>query len=324
MLSYTDILQEAAKAGYQADPFEKALRLLELLDSLRSHPFLKDRLVLKGGTALNLFVFDIPRLSVDLDLNYLGASPDRDTMLRDRPQIDQALSAVSSRLGIAVRHLPAEHAGGKWRLSYVATSGRSQTLELDLNFLLRTPLWPPVLSDSRPLASITARGVRLLDIHELAAGKLAALFARKTARDFFDTRLLLREANLNPQRLRLGFLVYGSFSRKDWRTIRLEDLRLESKDAETQLLPMLRGDWLPAKREIPSWCQRLVSDCRDLVSPLLPLKPPETEFLTRLNDHGEVAPELLTSEPPLQALLRSHPALLWKAKNVRHYKKRQP
>jgi predicted nucleotidyltransferase component of viral defense system len=52
-------------------------RLLELLAGLESHPYLRGRLALKGGTALNVFVFDLPRLSVDIDLNYVGAADRR-------------------------------------------------------------------------------------------------------------------------------------------------------------------------------------------------------------------------------------------------------
>jgi predicted nucleotidyltransferase component of viral defense system len=58
-----------------------------LLEGFASHPFLKTRVALKGGTALNLFVFDVPRLSVDIDLNYVG-SADRETMLAQRAKIE--------------------------------------------------------------------------------------------------------------------------------------------------------------------------------------------------------------------------------------------
>jgi len=44
----------------------------------------------KDGTALNLFHFDVPRLSVDIDLNYVGAI-DRDTMLAEKPKAEQAV-----------------------------------------------------------------------------------------------------------------------------------------------------------------------------------------------------------------------------------------
>ena len=59
---------DADTTGFQPDVLEKVAQLLGLLDAIRSHPFLEGRLALKGGTALNLFVFDVPRLSVDIDL----------------------------------------------------------------------------------------------------------------------------------------------------------------------------------------------------------------------------------------------------------------
>ena len=68
--------REAAATGFGAELLEKVFRLMALLDALNSHPFLKTRIALKGGTALNLFHFDVPRLSVDIDLNYLGAVRD--------------------------------------------------------------------------------------------------------------------------------------------------------------------------------------------------------------------------------------------------------
>ena len=67
----------AEATGFRHDVLEKVAHLLGLLNSLGNHPVLKGKLVLKGGTALNLFVFDVPRLSVDIDLNYIGAE-DRD------------------------------------------------------------------------------------------------------------------------------------------------------------------------------------------------------------------------------------------------------
>jgi len=69
MLTEAELRREAARSGFRPEVLEKVLHLLELLDALRSHPFLAPRLALKGGTALNLFLFDAPRLSVDIDVN---------------------------------------------------------------------------------------------------------------------------------------------------------------------------------------------------------------------------------------------------------------
>ena len=98
-LTANELAREAAATGFQTEPLEKVILLLELLEAIRSHPFLKERVVLKGGTALNVFRFDVPRLSVDIDLNYIGAV-DRDGMLADRPKIEQALHAVCGRVGV--------------------------------------------------------------------------------------------------------------------------------------------------------------------------------------------------------------------------------
>jgi len=54
-LSRSDFELSGVSTGFQVEPLEKAFRLLDLLQSLRSHPFLKGRFVLKGGTALLTF-----------------------------------------------------------------------------------------------------------------------------------------------------------------------------------------------------------------------------------------------------------------------------
>jgi hypothetical protein len=138
-LTANELAREAAASGFQTEPLEKVILLLELLEAIRSHPFLKERVALKGGTALNLFRFDVPRLSVDIDLNYTGAV-DRDGMLADRPKIEQALHAVCGRVGVQPRRVPLDHAEGKWRLNFNRVAGGTSTLEIDVNFLLRAPL----------------------------------------------------------------------------------------------------------------------------------------------------------------------------------------
>jgi predicted nucleotidyltransferase component of viral defense system len=201
-LTASELAREAAATGFQVEPLEKAIVLLELLESIRSHPFLKDRLALKGGTALNLFVFAAPRLSVDIDLNYVGAV-EREKMISEGPRVEQALHAACSRAGVEARRVPTEHAGGKWRLSHVRAGGASGTVELDVNFMLRAPLWPPAPLDSHLVGGFAARKIPVVDIHELAAGKLSALLARSASRDLFDASQLLRIVSLEPAKLRL-------------------------------------------------------------------------------------------------------------------------
>lgn len=318
-LTPRSLAREASATGFGAEPLEKVLRMTALLDALGSHPFLGTRLALKGGTALNLFHFDLPRLSADIDLNYIGAA-ERDALLAERPRIERAVRAVCSREGFTVARTPVDHAGGKWRITYVGSAGSPGNLEIDVNYLLRTPLWPVTVAECRPIGSYRARPVRMLDPHELAAGKLAALLARSASRDVFDAHALLGAPGLDPAKLRLGFVAYGGINRRDWRAVSADDVKADANEVRTALLPMLRADRAPPRSAAAAWTDRLVAECRRRLSALLPLDAAEIAFLERLNDHGDVAPELITSDPVMQATLRRHPGLRWKALNVRRHR----
>lgn len=318
MLTLADLELAAKETGFRIEPLEKAVRLLGLLEGLRSHPFLKSRLALKGGTALNLFVADLPRLSIDVDLNYIGAA-DREAMIAHRPGMEKAIAAVCGRLDIEVKRLPKDHAGGKWRLSYDSVYGRSATLELDVNFLLRTPLWPPVTLDSKPLGPYQAAGIPMLDIHELAAGKLVALLSRFAARDLFDARQLLSLPGLDEKKLRLAFVVYGGMSRKDLRDIEVGDIAADAQEIDRRLVPMLRADLAPTRDNLSTWVRQLVEECRQVMATVLPLARHEKRFLDELNDRGDIAPELLSDDAGLQGIIRNHPGLRWKAINVKKH-----
>ena len=164
------LFAEAQATGFRPNVLEKVAQLLGLLNAIRSHPFLRDRLALKGGTALNLFVFDVPRLSVDIDLNYVGAAS-QSAMLEERPRLEAALQAVFSREDFTIRRMPSEHAGGKWSLRYPTAAGQTGRIDVDVNYLYRVPLWPVGQMDSHPVGSWRATDIPVLDIHELAAGR---------------------------------------------------------------------------------------------------------------------------------------------------------
>ena len=134
-------MAESAATGFRPEVLEKVIHLLNLLAVFQRHSALRGRLALRGGTALNLFCFDLPRLSVDIDLNYRGAA-DRAGMPAEREGIERAVQAVCQREELAVSRVPDDHAGGKWRLRYASALGGRGNLEVDLNFMFRVPLWP--------------------------------------------------------------------------------------------------------------------------------------------------------------------------------------
>jgi predicted nucleotidyltransferase component of viral defense system len=85
----------AAYTRFPGENLEKVFRLRELLNEFHKHTHLRGTLALKGGTALNFFYLNLTRLSVDIDLNYIG-HVDRDSTLRDRPEIVKAIEQVST------------------------------------------------------------------------------------------------------------------------------------------------------------------------------------------------------------------------------------
>ncbi len=323
-ISQERLRAEAADTDFRPEILEKSLRLLSLLEAFFQHPFLKSRFTLKGGTALNLFLFDVPRLSVDADLNYIGAQ-DRATMMAEREQVERASRAVFAREDFRVQRVPSpdEHAGGKWRLRYRSPLGGEGNLEVDINFMFRVPLWSPEPSDSRALGSAQTTHIPVLNIHELAAGKLAALFSRRASRDLFDTRELLWRKDLDQTRLRTAFVAYGAMSRKDWRTITLRDISYEPNELKNELIPMLRTQVASQLGDPKPWASKLVSECAERLQPLISFTPAEREFLDRLLDHTEIEPSLITSDEALAERIAQHPLLAWKAENVRRYKKRR-
>jgi predicted nucleotidyltransferase component of viral defense system len=201
--SAEQINAQAAALDFEPQAMEKVARLLELLDAIATVPLLSRHLVLKGGTALNLFLLDLPRLSVDIDLNLVGA-PSREEMQALRPTVEAALQAAFASQQLDVRRRPDAHAGGKWSLRYRSVFDQGAELEVDLNTLHRVPLWDPAPMASR-LPVFSQRPTVLQEVHEIVAGKLAALVSRSAGRDLFDARELLSKLPLDPARLRIAF-----------------------------------------------------------------------------------------------------------------------
>ena len=318
-VSRTEILEIGVSTGFDPMMLEKVVRLIGLLNLLNTHPFLKGRWVLKGGTALNLFFVDLPRLSVDIDLNYVGAL-DRDAMLEERPKVEQALQAVFARDGFNVRRMPTDHAGGKWTLGYQSSTGQPGNLEVDLNFMFRQPLWDPGRRDSIALGRYHAVGIPVLNVHELAAGKLAALLARTQARDLFDCRSIAQSLKLDPRLLRIAFVAHGGMNRKDWRKVSINDIAFDPEDLTAKLIPTLYGSAVPTGVVATEYGQNLLGQCKAYISSVLPLRKPELVFLNALLDEGRIDASLLTDDPELNRRIEIHPWLQWKALNVRRHK----
>lgn len=304
--------------GARPETLEKVLLLLDILRRLDAHELTTGRWVLKGGTALNVFHLNLPRLSVDIDLNFVGAV-EREEFMEQREPFINGLRACCERAGCAVRRIPNEHAGGKIRLQFNSVFGRSQNLEVDINFVLRTPILG--VDYRAPVAGIEDehRPLPLLKLPELAAGKFCALLTRREPRDFYDAIRLVELDGTLPERpeFRQAFVVLAACSRVDFRELTgLPDLPAESV-IRSRLQPMLRLVPGEEVQDAVSLLTERESGLHELADNLLAWAPGERRFLDRLNDEGEVDAELLTDDLERQENIRTLPILRWKQQHVR-------
>ena len=311
----------ADETGHQLGTLEKVVRLLELLQEIYRDPALSNRLALKGGTALNVFHLGLDRLSVDIDLNYIGAL-DRAVMEKERPIVDAALNRLLASQGYGIRRQPDEHAGGKWLMRYASALGGNGTLELDMNYMAREPLFGAARMESRPLGEMRASIVLVLDIHEIVAGKLVALIDRQAARDLFDARRIVSINGLDWGKIKAAVLAIGSCGRRDWRTMSVDAIEVEPADVAQKLAICLPRDRFSGKGGVEAWIEETVSMCRQKLGFLFDLTANEQEFLDDILDHGEINANLLDVSPEIRTRIGNMPMLAWKTKHVRKHRSR--
>ena len=147
--------------------------------------------------------------------------------------------------------------------------GGQDNVKVEINYIQRVPIWSPQRRDTRLVGSRQITDILVLDEHELAGGKLAALLARRTGRDLFDAHALLLRQNLDPERLRLAFVLYGGMNIEDWRKIRPDDIDKCIDDFATNLLPLLRqGSLMPSDETRQEWTIQLLEECRNALPSL--------------------------------------------------------
>lgn len=304
-------IEEIAKERqFESRTIEKVLRLMAVLNEVADTDSIKTKLVLKGGTALNLFLLDLPRLSVDIDLNYIGAL-NVDEMQTEKVEIEKLLKKICGRLGMNMQPGPKEHAGDKWVVQYQSLIGGSDTIQIDLNFLYRVPLWAVDNKPSSILGEFKVESFQVLSYSELYAGKLRALLSRRISRDFYDATKI--GADIDFEKLRLTLVIYGAMNPKDWRTVSPEDLECSAKDVKERLLPLINHTEVPADEDLDAYAETMVKTVKGKLSSLFPLSEKESEFVRLVREEGIIEPTLITDDPVLADIVRQHPSLLWRA-----------
>ena len=310
------LLRLSVETGFQPRALEIVMRLGSVLAEIGQDEILGPRLLLKGGTALNLAAADPPRLSVDLDFNDIGA-PEREQLERDRPVLVARLERIAVRAGYTIQKSPRAHAGQKFYFAYPSALGGAGRIQVDLNYLARVPVLPPAIVDiwSPDGARIACR---MVSHPELVAGKLLALLDRTAARDLYDVASLAVRATFpaSASERRLFIALAGTLKRPlfDYGVERLA--RVEEADLRANLAPLLRSGE-------PLAIDEMIRAATEFVAPLLELDDAEREYSERIQV-GELMPELLLpDDDEIADRLRRHPALLWKAENAKRYASRE-
>lgn len=309
-----ELLRFAAETGFEASSLEKVARLEEVLTAVAEHPRVSQSLVLKGGTALNLFFGSPSRLSVDLDLNYVGRV-ERDRMLEEKPRIEADLERIARERGYALQRSRDTHAGRTFFLSFRrAVDGLPDRVELDVNFLHRQCLLEPERRRMwSPESASPGPEFVVLSFDELAAGKLIALLDRAAPRDAWDATILTELAGGSwPASLSKPiFVAMAGVLPHPLHSYSASGLsRITDADVQRLLHPMLVKERAPTGEE-------LRNAAAAVLEPFLDLTPEEREYCDRLQE-GDFVPELLfPDEPDVAARVAKSPPLQWKALNAR-------
>lgn len=168
----------------------------------------EEAFALKGGTALNFFHFNMPRLSVDIDLTFLPIKP-RDETLTD---ITVSLSRISDKIikffpQTQIQKIKLKRTDYIYKL--IISNGNS-LVKIEPNLILRGSCYPPVYKALCKKASEVFKmemKIRILSLADLYGGKICAALDRQHPRDLFDIKLLFETENLN-EPIRQAFVIY--------------------------------------------------------------------------------------------------------------------
>ncbi len=271
--------------------------LLRCLPEITRHPCF----ALKGGTAINLFVRDLPRVSVDIDLTYLPLKPRREAL----QEIHSTLRTLKADIE---EHVPGSRVREIQNQDYIVkllVSTNDAMVKIEPNLILRGSVHAP---EDRDLC-LTAQerfgafiSVQTLSTADLYGGKLCAALDRQHPRDLFDVKLLLDDTGITPE-IRRAFVVYLAGHNRPMNELlapRLQDIERLYVD---QFIGMTRSgvsldDLLQIQRDLATTLVRALDDA-------------ERQFLVSIK-RGEPEWDRLGIEHLAQL-----PAIQWKLINVR-------
>ena len=267
--------------------------------------FASGRVAMKGGTALNFFVQDLPRLSVDIDVVFVPHQTPRDTALAE---IANELSALQTRLNR--RGIKAEVASSKTGDETKLFARRDRIeVKIEINHVFRGTLLPVETRSLTKTASdlfTTALAVPTLAVAELYGSKLVAAMDRQHPRDLFDVHGMFQRFGLTPEIVEcfVGYIaghnrpVHEVLGSRDIDLARPFDNEFAGMEREPVSLRVLEEARIRLRRELA---------------------------VALTADHKRFLIGLVAGQPPWEAMQCRHladlPAIQWKLQNLARLKR---
>jgi len=308
------ILSELSKKyGYVRNTFEKVLRLVEILQYINTSDNLKGKLALKGGTAINLLYDDLPRLSVDIDLDY-AINLDKEKMFEDCKKINENLKEYLEIQGYEVSEKSRFfHSLDSHVITYTSCGGGKDNIKIEINYSLRGHLLDYQNLNLNNEIFVKNIDILVLSKIEIYAGKITALLMRSQIRDLYDTyrmvknKILAEEDIIILKNILLFYLLLSSKNQKIVFNVDIID-KINNSSYVKELLPVLKKnddfDLNVSKCEVKKFL-KILSD----------FDSNQISFINGV-ENKKYCFELLFKDENIVNRANKHPMVLWKKQNL--------
>ena len=303
----------AAQEGFVRDTLEKVYRLTRVLQYINSNPIMKDCLALKGGTAINLTVFNLPRLSVDIDLDY-SKETDREGMLEDRRRIVEDMEKYMSAEGYRKSEKSkTSHSLDSMIFTFINTAGINDNIKIEINYSMRVHIFPLSYRQIQTGGILEEFNVLSVEGTELFGSKIKALLDRAAPRDLYDDNMVkygLFHGSEEINMLRKCAVFYMAVGNKETP----ERINLEMIDEITWY--RIKTDLLPVKRKKEKFdLDETKQRVKDYLNNAMRLNDSENRFLQEFREK-KYHPEYLFEDQDVVDRLKKHPMALWKTLDI--------
>lgn len=231
----------AQETNFIKDTLEKVLRLAEILKFLNNDVVFIGKMALKGGTAINLTAVELPRLSVDIDLDF-SENVDKESLIQIKDAISQRLKDYMWQEGYSLADERNSFALSSYLFNYVNNAGNRDNIKVEINFLDRCHILPLEKKSLLTKGLFDDFEVLTLNTTELYASKINALLSRATPRDLYDVNAMIEHnAIADKDLLRKCLIFYNAIGgdydiqQLDYKNIE----RLNFQKFKTQLKPVI-------------------------------------------------------------------------------------